>query len=304
MDSSNPYSQTSNFVDLLNSQQDTDLPETYLYASFSHGSSQLPSQTSSFCEVSTTERRERKKWTVTDDLVLISAWLNTSKDHVVGNEQKACAFWKRIAAYFAASPKVERGETREAIQCKQRWQKMNDLMCKFCGAYAAATRQKTSGQNEADTVKMAHEIFYNDHKIKFNLHHAWEERRNDQKWCEVASSKLDGSGKKRKYDDGAQSESSQATSNLGDQPTKRPPGVKAAKGASGKRSIADHQAVAQFQTMCSIKEKDLAVKEKDLVVKERVSKMFLLDSLISKKDSLSEAEEALKQKLLTEMLSN
>ncbi|KAF2543896.1 hypothetical protein F2Q68_00029189 [Brassica cretica] len=55
--------------------------------------------------------------------------------------------------------------------------------------------------------------------------------------------------------------------------------------------------------MCSIKEKDLAVKEKDLAVKETVSKMSLLDSLISKKDSLSEAEEALKQKLLTEMLS-
>ncbi|KAG2291701.1 hypothetical protein Bca52824_038370 [Brassica carinata] len=115
---------------------------------------------------------------------------------------------------------------------------------------------------------------------------------------------IDGSGKKRKYDDGAQSESSQATSNLGDQPTNRPPGVKAAKGASGKRSIADHQAVTHFQTMCFIKEKDLAVKEKDLAVKERVSKMSLLDSLISKKDSISEAEEALKQKLLTEMLSN
>ncbi|XP_013633036.1 PREDICTED: glutathione S-transferase T3-like [Brassica oleracea var. oleracea] len=402
MDSSNPFSQTSNFVDLLNSQQNTDFPETYPYASFSHGSSQLPRQTSSFCEVSTIARRERKKWTVTDDLVLISAWLNTSKDPVVGNEQKACAFWQRIAVYFAASPKVERGETREAIQCKQRWQKMNDLVCKFCGAYAAATRQKTSCQNEADTVKLAHGIFYNDHKIKFNLHHAWEELRNDQKWCEIASSKIDGSGKKRKYDDGAQSESSQATSNLGDQPTNRPPGVKAAKGASGKRSIADHQAVTHFQTMCSIKEKDLAVKEKDLAVKEkdlavkekdlavkekdlavkekdlavkekdlavkekdlavkekdlavkekdlavkekdlavkekdlavkekdlavkekdlavkekdlavkekdlavkeRVSKMSLLDSLISKKDSLSEAEKALKQKLLTEMLSN
>ncbi|KAG2272107.1 hypothetical protein Bca52824_066662 [Brassica carinata] len=98
---------------------------------------------------------------------------------------------------------------------------------------------------------------------------------------------IDGSGKKRKYDDGAQSKSSQATSNLGDQPTNRPP-----------------SAVTHFQTMCSIKEKDLAVKEKDLAVKERVSKMSLLDSLISKKDSLFEAEEALKQKLLTEMLSN
>ena len=52
---------------------------------------------------------------------------------------------------------------------------MNDLVCKFCGAYAAATRQKTSGQSEGGVVKMAHVIFYNDHKIKFNLHHAWEE---------------------------------------------------------------------------------------------------------------------------------
>ncbi|KAF2612214.1 hypothetical protein F2Q70_00006997 [Brassica cretica] len=71
---------------------------------------------------------------------------------------------------------------------------------------------------------------------------------------------------------------SQAPSNLGDDPTKRPPGVKAAKGASSKKSIAEDQALAQLETMCSIKEKDLAVKEKDLAVKERVSKMSLLDS--------------------------
>ncbi|KAF3552659.1 hypothetical protein DY000_02000045 [Brassica cretica] len=97
---------------------------------------------------------------------------------------------------------------------------------------------------------------------------------------------------------------SQAPSNLGDDPTKRPPGVKAAKGASSKKSIAEDQALAQLETMCSIKEKDLAVKEKDLAVKERVSKMSLLDSLISKKETLSQAEEALTQKLLTEMLNN
>jgi len=126
---------------------------------------------------------------------------------------------------------------------------MNDLVSKFCGAYAAATRQRTSGQNEADTVKLAHKIFYNDQKIKFNLHHAWEELRNDQKWCEVASSRRDVSGKKRKCDDGAQSESSQATSNLGDEPTNRPPGVKAAKRASGKRSIADSLSASEYQTM-------------------------------------------------------
>ena len=128
MDSTNPDGQSSNFVDLLNSQQDSFLPEqsptsipSCPCASISHGgelrSSQLHvfstqcTEPSSFCEDSPTERRERNKWTVTDDLVLISAWLNTSKDPVVGNEQKAGAFWHRIAAYFAASPKVARGET-------------------------------------------------------------------------------------------------------------------------------------------------------------------------------------------------
>lgn len=97
-----------------------------------------------------------------------------------------------------------KGVKRESqIQCKQRWQKLNDLVCKFCGSYEAATRQKTSGQSESDVVKMAHEIFYNDHKKKFNLHHAWEEIRHDQKWCEFATSKMEGSTKKRRYEDGA-----------------------------------------------------------------------------------------------------
>ncbi|CAN7002666.1 unnamed protein product, partial [Brassica oleracea var. botrytis] len=171
-----------NFVDLLNSQQDSLLPEL--------DSLQLLvfttqcTETSSFCEESPTQLKERNNWTPSDDLVLIITWLNTSKDPVVSNEQKACAFWSRIAAYYAANPKVERGDKREPLQCKQRWHKLNDLVCKFCGSYAAATRHNTSGQSESDVVKLAHEIFFNNHKLKFNLHHAWEELRNDQKWCE------------------------------------------------------------------------------------------------------------------------
>ncbi|RID50496.1 hypothetical protein BRARA_H01222 [Brassica rapa] len=295
MDSYNPYSQGPNFVDLLNSQQD--------YPPDEFGSSQRPvftsqgAETSSFCEDSHTQRKERKKWTPADDLVLISAWLNTSKDPVVSNEQKAGAFWSRIASYYEASPKVEKGDKREPLQCKQRWQKLNDLVCKFCGSYAAATRQKTSGQSESDVVKLAHEIFFNDHKLKFNLHHAWEELRYDQKWCEHATSKLGGSAKKRKCEDGAETASSQATINLDEEPTKRPAGVKAAKAASAKKPVVQKEDALKFQAMCSIKEKDLALQE-------RLSKMDLLKSLILKNETLSQKEEALKAKLLTEMLDN
>ena len=113
------------------------------------------------------------------------------------------------------------------MHCKQRWHKINDLVCKFCGAYEAASREKTSGQNENDVLKLAHQIFYTNHKKKFLLEHAWKELRNDQKWCEALSAKNEGSSKKRKCEDGKDSSSSQAND------MKRPPGVKASK-ARGK----------------------------------------------------------------------
>uniref|UniRef100_A0A0D3CD62 Myb-like domain-containing protein n=1 Tax=Brassica oleracea var. oleracea TaxID=109376 RepID=A0A0D3CD62_BRAOL len=190
-------------------------------------------QEAAHCEQEGPPERKERTWTSTDDVVLISSGLNTSKDPVVGNEQKSVAFWKRIARYFNASPKLAGCEKREATHCKQRWNKMNDLVCKFCGAYEAATREKSSGQNENDVLKLAHEIFFNNHKKKFTLEHAWKELRNDQKWCDLSTARHDGSSKKRKCEEGSQSASSKGNetdSALDDEGTTRPPGVKAAKG--------------------------------------------------------------------------
>ena len=113
------------------------------------------------------ERRERKKWTPADDEVLISAWLNTSKDTIVGNDQKFGTFWHRVGKYYAASPLARaRGEKREHLNCKQRWHKINKLTNKFYGAFAAAERQQSSGQNDtfqdediSFCVKMPTELF-------------------------------------------------------------------------------------------------------------------------------------------------
>ncbi|XP_024004872.1 glutathione S-transferase T3-like [Eutrema salsugineum] len=184
--SANPYTQSSNFVGLLNSQQESVHYEPFpfvdpvsLFSTQATGASTYGAREDR--EDLSAERRERKKWTPTDDMLLISSWLNTSKDPIVGNKQKSVAFWKRIAAYMAACPKAEGREFREAGQCKQRWHKINDLVCKFCGSYEAASREKASGQNENDVLKLAHELFYNDHKKRFTLEHAWKELRNDQK---------------------------------------------------------------------------------------------------------------------------
>ncbi|XP_048604670.1 glutathione S-transferase T3-like [Brassica napus] len=265
---SNSYTPFENFVDLLNSQQDTVFG--YVQDNVEVSSSQVPA-----------ERKERRAWTPVDDVTLISAWLNTSKDPVVANEQRPGG-----------------SETRQPPHCKQRWQKINDQVNKFCGAYEAATREKSSGQNENDVLKHAHEIFYNNHKKKFTLEHAWKELRNDQKWCELCSSKTTASGKKRKCDESAQSASSYAfetTTGEAEQATMRPPSVKASKRHS-KKTMGDGKALDELESMWRIRKEDLAVKE-------RMTKMKLLDSLVGKAD-LPEYEEALKKKLIDELMSN
>uniref|UniRef100_A0A0D3A978 No apical meristem-associated C-terminal domain-containing protein n=1 Tax=Brassica oleracea var. oleracea TaxID=109376 RepID=A0A0D3A978_BRAOL len=202
---------------------------------------------------------------------------------------------QRIARYFNASPKLAGCEKREATHCKQRWHKMNDLLCKFCGAYEAATREKSSGQNENDGLKLAHEIFFNNHKKKFTLEHAWKELRNDQKWCDLSTARHDGSSKKRKSEEGSQSASSKGNetdSALDDEGTIRPPGVKAAKGR-GKKPVE----LSDFKTVWSIKKQVLDMKE-------RLSKIKLLDSLIGKQGPLADYEEALKKKLVDELMSH
>ena len=271
----NPFTQSSNFVGLLNSQQ-----------SISFGSSQVLTPVSE----DVGERREQRKWTPSDDILLISSWLNTSKDPIVGNEQRSYTFWMRIAAYYAASQKVVVCEEREAGHCKQRWHRINDLVCKFCGSYEAAKREKSSSCNENDVLKKAHEIFYNNYNKKFTIEHAWKELRNDQKWSDQSSAKNEGNSSKRKGDDGGETSNSQ-----GAEP-KRPAGVKASK-ASGKKNMVEEKALKEFESMWAIKQQDLAAKDK-------LSRMRLLESLLAKKEPLAEYEEALKKKIISGIVFN
>ena len=299
----NPFTQPSNFVELLSSQQNVIFGN--VSDSVSQSSPQVPlTDDSNFCEDSEAVPKERRTWTPSDDVLLISSWLNTSKDPVIWNEQRCNAFWKRIADYFSASRRLAGSEKRKASHCKNRWQKINDQVCKFAGAYEAASRERTSGQNENDVLKVAHEIFFANHKKKLTLEHAWKELRNDQKWCALSTAKKEGSSKKRRFEDGSDSTSYKANeedSALDDEGTRRPPGVKAAKKRSkerlSKKTVDDGKELAHFDTMCTLK-------KQDLVVKERVSKIKLLDSLIAKQDPLADYEEALKKKLIHELMSN
>ncbi|XP_048615814.1 glutathione S-transferase T3-like [Brassica napus] len=270
----NPFQDSAKFVELLNSQQKVVFGSQ---GSASRSSSQVPffSQGTEEGRDLPAERKERRAWTPTDDIVLISSWLNTSKDPVVGNEQKSVAFWTRVATYFSASPKLAGSEKREGPQCKQRWHKLNEAVCKFVG------RMKQPQERKA---------------VKFTLEHAWKELRHDQKWCEVAAAKNESTSKRRKFEDGSHSASSQVPENpAAVDGTSRPPGVKASK-ARGKNPQAEEKRLSDFQSMWSIKQNDLAMKE-------RLSKLRILENLLAKDPPLADYEEVIMKKLINELMS-
>ncbi|CAA7054816.1 unnamed protein product [Microthlaspi erraticum] len=128
-----------------------------------------------------TEMKESShRWTVPKDGVLVSAWLNTNKDAVVGNEQKAGAFWKWVAAYYAASPTMKDLSPREWNTCKQRWGIINEAVKRFFGFYEQAGRQNTIGQSKDDIFEMAYNFYFRDQRSNFTYEHVWGMLRNYQ----------------------------------------------------------------------------------------------------------------------------
>ncbi|XP_024007215.1 glutathione S-transferase T3-like [Eutrema salsugineum] len=291
MDSQNAFSQSEGFVNLLTSQipPDNYSPCTEL------GSSDFPVFSTQGSDEPTVTTA-RKQWTPKEDLVLISAWLNTSKDPIVGNEQRAGAFWQRIEVYYNGSDDLIGLPRRGQSQCKQRWGRLNDQVCKFVGAYEAAQKQRTSGQNENDVMKAAHEIFFNDYLIKFTLEHAWRELRHDQKWCSSfnPASKDGEKAKRRKVEDSANSSSSVHERVADDVFVEaRPPGVKASK-AKAKKTTGGKE-VKDFASLWEIKQRDLELKDK--ITDKRV-----LERLLAKTGPLNENEILLKNKIINDLL--
>ncbi|KFK24311.1 hypothetical protein AALP_AAs59294U000100, partial [Arabis alpina] len=106
------------------------------------------------------------------------------------------------------------------------------------------------------------------------LEHAWNELKNEQKWCVFSSGVKDvhgSSSKRRKLDGGStQSASSQSVNNVhddSDQPVEvRPHGVKAAKGKMKKtvsKTATDLEQVKKLeriQTVWDIKQKAAMIK--------------------------------------------
>ena len=284
------------FTNLLHSQIPIDLesPEPYWFGSEvpaqspsqvpAESPSQVPAESPSQVPAQSPSQAaaERRKYCPKEDKILIGAWLNTSKDPIIGNEQRVGAFWKRIVEYYNASPLLVGQTPREITSCKQRWSRINGEVCRFTGCYDAALRAQKSGENDDDLMKNALNIYFTKYGCKFALDHCWRELRHDQKWASIYVAKEGGKEKRRSV-----LEVDTEEADVGD-PEERPIGVKAAKGGSKKKKSGREEELSKLQNV--------------LELKEKLSKNKLLDRLLAMKEPLSDIEKSLKLKLMSEMI--
>jgi hypothetical protein len=91
-----------------------------------------------------------KNFSLEEDCLLVSAWLNTSKDPITGVEQQIKQLWARVHAYF-----VENGENlnnRSQISISSRWQEINREVGKFVGFVTQIENRQQSGMTEESRV--------------------------------------------------------------------------------------------------------------------------------------------------------
>jgi hypothetical protein len=95
----------------------------------------------------------QKKFDIEEDKVICSAWLQVSKDAIVGANQPRSTFWGRIRAFFNEH-KDKKTSTidRTEASIMHRWGTIQREVNKFCSCYEKIERRNASGSTIQDMV--------------------------------------------------------------------------------------------------------------------------------------------------------
>ena len=130
-------------------QMDSNVRNSFTNSPIS-ASEQFDSQQSDFNVHITRKSQRSKNFSPEEDCLLVSAWLNTSKDPITGVDQQTRQFWARVHAYF-----VENGanlNNRSQISLSNRWQEINREVEKFVGFVTQIENRQQSGTTEESRV--------------------------------------------------------------------------------------------------------------------------------------------------------
>ncbi|XP_075492594.1 glutathione S-transferase T3-like [Primulina tabacum] len=161
-------------------------------------------------------RRKRSTWSKVEDEVLARSFVTISDDPIVGNDQKADAFWGHVASYYNEN-RTPGTPSRIASVIRSHWHN---------------TIQK-SGHIDEDILWFAYEKYREENNgIAFNLEHVWRIVKDRPMFTPQFVDHLVSTKKARTSESGASNTSSNQDASLHvdlNEEETRPMGHKAAK---------------------------------------------------------------------------
>jgi hypothetical protein len=96
--------------------------------------------------------KRQKNFNAKEDEIVVSAWLNVSKDPVQGANQSHTSFWHRVYEYYEANRNPYPSRTESSIM--HRWGYIQEMVNKYCACYDAIVRKNQSGSTIHDKVSV------------------------------------------------------------------------------------------------------------------------------------------------------
>lgn len=132
---------------------------------------------------------------------LASAWLNTSKDPIHGNEKKSGSFWSQITKEF--NQNKQREYHRDTNSLKIHWTRLSKMINEFNGYWISVCKMNKSGYSDDQLMDEAQKRYEKKNEKHFTLIHWWKILKDEPKWCTfVAQSEKDKSKKSSQAIDG------------------------------------------------------------------------------------------------------
>ncbi|XP_042008913.1 glutathione S-transferase T3-like [Salvia splendens] len=99
-------------------------------------------------------RQKATHYTKEESVVVAMAWDAATSDPIVGTDQNALSFWKRIvAAYNEFKPRG--AKSRDAEQLHKKWSRILPPTQRFAGIYQNNLLHAESGRSEADVKTLS-----------------------------------------------------------------------------------------------------------------------------------------------------
>lgn len=113
---------------------------------------------------------------------MATAWVSTSEDQRVGNNQKGDSFWYRVQAFYN---KETSSSTRTKDQLTSKWREVKAKVTKFNDIFVELERNRSSGQSEAEILTLAIDSYHQTNHAAFPYMHVWEVLKTHPKWANL-----------------------------------------------------------------------------------------------------------------------